>query len=179
MKFSPSFAWKFSIPEIFWYTEVFPNQIFRYSETKNFRRKNVIPPFSSIKLFETRNCLKNSRMPLRNFSVLWDKKNWLKFVICSLLSINFFSIPEIFFWKTEGFLYKAFQFDPVSQKISTKQWSFLPLLLENFRYQNFFETQKCSPTNFIGTKLFVSVLWDKKFWQNRDADPPLRKICRC
>ena len=28
--------------EIFWYTEVFPNEIFRYCETKNFERKVLI-----------------------------------------------------------------------------------------------------------------------------------------
>ena len=47
---------------------------FRHCETKNFRRKNVIPLFSSIKLFETRKFLKNSRNPLQKFSSLWDKK---------------------------------------------------------------------------------------------------------
>ena len=50
-KFSPekrdtpsslSDALNFSIPEIFWYTEVFPNENFRYCETKNFERKVVI-----------------------------------------------------------------------------------------------------------------------------------------
>ena len=32
----------FSIPEIFWYTELLPNKIFRYCQTKNFERKVVI-----------------------------------------------------------------------------------------------------------------------------------------
>ena len=130
---------------------MFPNQVFRYCETKNFRRKNVIPPFSSIKLFGTRNFLKNSRIPLRNFPVLWDKKFGLKIVICPLLSIKIYSIPKIFFWKTEGFVYKAFRFGPVRQKVSTKPWSFPPPLLENFRYPKFSDTPKCSPTNFFGT----------------------------
>ena len=56
------------------------HEIFRHCETKHFRRKNVIPPFSSIKLFETKNFSKNSRIPLRKFSVQWDKnfdrKSW-------------------------------------------------------------------------------------------------------
>ena len=85
------------------------HEIFRHCETKNFPRKNVIPPsmhkifrypkfsealkgcprnfsalwyqkfstdkrdtpFSFIKLFETKNFLKNSRIPLRKFSALW------------------------------------------------------------------------------------------------------------
>ena len=48
------------------------HEIFWHCETKNFRRKNVIPPFSSIIFFETKNC-KNSRISLRKFSALWDK----------------------------------------------------------------------------------------------------------
>ena len=32
------------IHEIFWYTEVFSNEIFRYPVTKNFEREFVIPP---------------------------------------------------------------------------------------------------------------------------------------
>ena len=30
--------------KFFWFTEVFPNEIFRYCETKNFERKVVLPP---------------------------------------------------------------------------------------------------------------------------------------
>ena len=36
------------------------HQIFWLYETKIFRRENVIPPFSSIKLFETEIFLRNS-----------------------------------------------------------------------------------------------------------------------
>ena len=213
-----------------WSTKGFPYEIFRHCETKKFRRKNMIPPFSSIKLFETRNFLKNSRIPLRNFSALWDIKISTENRDMPPLIHKFISIPKIV-WKTEMFLYKAFCFGPVRQKISTKPWcppsyawkfsipeffrntevlwnilvqwdknfstenrdtsppplihkifslpekifwntewfpgeifrscelkkfstkpwSFVPPLLENFRYQNSFETQKCSPMNFIGT----------------------------
>ena len=34
-------GWNFLLPEILWYTEVFPNEIFCYCETKNFERKVV------------------------------------------------------------------------------------------------------------------------------------------
>ena len=37
-----------------------PHKIFWHCETKTFRRQNVIPPFSSIKLFETEIFLRNS-----------------------------------------------------------------------------------------------------------------------
>ena len=50
------------------------HKFFWHCQTKNFRRKNVIPPFSSIKHFETKNFLKNSRISLRKFSALWDKR---------------------------------------------------------------------------------------------------------
>ena len=40
----PFLCRNFSLPEIFWFTEVFPNEIYRYSETKSFERKVVIPP---------------------------------------------------------------------------------------------------------------------------------------
>ena len=43
---SPSFAWKFSIPELFRNTEVFSYEFYWHSETKNFRRKILIPPLS-------------------------------------------------------------------------------------------------------------------------------------
>ena len=113
--------------------------------------KRNTPPLWCFKNFDTRNFLIHGSVPQPSFSVLWDKKFWLKIVICPLLSIKIYSIPKSFFWNTEGFLYKAFRFGPVRQKISTKPWSFPPPLLENFRYQNSFETQKCFPTNFIGT----------------------------
>ena len=83
-------------------------------------------PFSSIKLFETKNfSQKNSRILLRKFSALWDIK------------------------------------------ISTEKRDKPPLFQIFFRYQKISGKQKGS-----FTKLFVSVLWDKKFRQNRDAPPP-------
>ena len=103
------------------------HEIFRHCETKNFRRKNVIPPFSSMKLFETRNFLKNSRIPLRNFSALWD------------ISTEDRDMPLLIH----------------ERKI---------LFMNFFRYRKISGKQKGSFTN-----LFVSVLWDKKFRQNRDA----------
>ena len=41
---SPSFAWKFSIPDFFWNTEVFSYEFYRQCETINFQRSLVIPP---------------------------------------------------------------------------------------------------------------------------------------
>ena len=91
------------------------NENFRHCETWRFRRKNVIPPFSSKKLFETWNFLKNSGIPSRNFSALWDIKISTGNRDMSPPIHNFFAIPEIS-WKTESFLYKEFRFSPVRQK---------------------------------------------------------------
>ena len=57
---SPSYAWKFSMKEFFWNTKVFSNKFFRYSETKQFRRKIVIPVLC-IKFFNTPNFLTHWR----------------------------------------------------------------------------------------------------------------------
>ena len=52
-----------------------PYEIFRYRETKNFRRKIVILPSPLINNFSIPvNFLKHRRVPLQSFSVLWDKK---------------------------------------------------------------------------------------------------------
>ena len=85
-------------------------EILRHCETIIIRRKNVTPhpppPFSSIKLFVTRIFLKNSRIPLRNFSALGDIKNSTenRDTPSSFRPPPsypyFFSIPE-FFWYTD------------------------------------------------------------------------------
>ena len=96
------------------------HEISRHCETKNFRRKNVIA-LLCMKFFDSPKFLKNCRIPLRNFSALWDLKISTEDRDMPPLVHNFFSMPEIF-WKTEGFLYKAFRFGPVRQKNSMKPW---------------------------------------------------------
>ena len=54
--------------------ERFAYEFIRYCETKQFRRKIVIPPLLSLTFLDTRNVLKHRRVPLRNLLVLWDKK---------------------------------------------------------------------------------------------------------
>ena len=88
-------------------------------------------PFFNHIFFETKNFLKNSRISLRKFSALWDIKISTGNRDMPPLIQNFFSIPENF-RKTEGFLYKAFRFGPVRQKVPTKPWC-PPPLHENFR----------------------------------------------
>ena len=178
------------------------HEIFWHCETKNFRRKNVIPPFSSIIFFETKNFFKNSRISLRKFSALWDIKISTGNRDMPPLIHKNFSIPENF-RKTEGFLYKAFRFGPVRQKVPTNPWC-PPPMHENFRWKNFSEAPKCSPMKYFNTvrqklrrkivippplsKLFrypnllqqeriplqnFSTLWDKKISiENLETPPP-------
>ena len=68
----PSYAWKFSMKEFFRSTKVFSNEIFQYSETKTPTENRDSPPLS--KLFRYPNLLQQERIPLQNFSALWDKK---------------------------------------------------------------------------------------------------------
>ena len=88
---------------------------------KNFNGKAWYPPFSTIKHFETKNFLKNSRIPLRNFSALWDIKISTENRDMPPLTQKFFSIPESFL-KTEGFLYKDCRFGPLRKKNSAESW---------------------------------------------------------
>ena len=107
------------------------------------------PPSSSIKLFETKNFLKKSRIPLRKFSALWDIKISTENRDKPPLIHKFFSIPENF-RKTEGFLYKAFRFGPVRQKISTKPWCPAPSYAWKFSIKKISESLKCSPMKYFG-----------------------------
>ena len=127
-------------------------------------RKNVIPPFSSIIFFETKNFFKNSRISLRKFWALWDMKISTGNRDMPPLIHKFFSIPENF-RKTEGFLYKAFRFGPVRQKVPTNPWC-PPPMHENFRWKNFSEAPKCSPMKYFNSET-------KTPTENRDSPPPL------
>ena len=69
LKLPPSFAWNFSIPEFFRNAEGF-YEFYRRWETKIFQRSLVISPLWCIKFSETQ----IRRVPLRNFSALWNKK---------------------------------------------------------------------------------------------------------
>ena len=73
------------------------------------------------KTFWNKNFLKSSRIPLRKFSAVWDMKISTENRDMPPLIHSSFSIPENF-RKTEGFLYKAFRFGAVRQKVPTKPW---------------------------------------------------------
>ena len=119
-------------------------------------------PFFIHIFFEIKNFLKNSRFSLRKFSALWDIKFSTGNRDMPPLIHKFFSIPENF-RKTEGFLYKAFRFGPVRQKVPTKPWC-PPPMHENFRWKNFSEAPKCSPMKYFNTVR-------QKPTENRDSPP--------
>ena len=142
------------------------HEIFWHCETKNFRRKNVIPPFSSIKHFETTNFLQNSRIPLRKVSALWDKRISTETCDKPPLIHKFVSKTEIFSW-TEWFFYKIFRFGPVRQKISNKTVTPRPrLCMKTFDKRNFLKHQSFLQWNFL-------VQWDKNFDGKSWYPPPL------
>ena len=147
---SPSYAWKFSMKEFFWNTKVFSNKIFRYSETKNFRRKIVIP-LLCIKLFDTPNFLKHwsgAQQILRHCETKTFRRENV--------------IPPI--------KHKVFWYSKISEtlngcprnfsalwdkKLSTEGYA-TPIMQKIVRYPNFSETLKGCPPNF-------SALWDQNF----------------
>ena len=166
---------------------------------KSFDGKTWYPLFSSIKLFEAKNFLKNSRTPFRKFSALWDLKNSNENRDTCPLIDKLFSILENF-RKTEGFFYKAFRFGPVRQKkpwcppsyawkFSIKEffWNTKAFSNEIFRY---IETKTSTENrdNPLSIKYFslpeifwntewlpgevFSVLWDKKIFDKTVKLPP-------
>ena len=154
------------------------HEIFRHCEIKNFGRKNVIAPFSCIKLFETRIFLKNSRIPLRNFSSLWD----IKFSTENRdtpsplppppLIHNFFSIPD-FFWYTDQKGSPTKFFSTETKKISTQNCEINLWSIKSFdpRKPEISDTLKVSPTKFFGT--VRQTFFDGKSWYSLRPSPLL------
>ena len=136
------------------------HEVFRHCETWNFRRKTWYPQIC-IKFFATPNFLKHSREAREFF---WHcEAQIFRRKTCSFHPQNF-SKPETFS-KTVGLPYENFRHWE-TYKFRLKN-VICPLLSINFfRYQKVSGKQKGS-----FTKNFVSVLWDKKNRQNRDAPP--------
>ena len=86
--------------------------------------KIVISPLLCMKIFDTRVLLKPGRVPLRNFSILWDKKFEGKSWYPPLLSIKFFDTRN--FLKQKGS--PTIFFGSVRQKFFNRK-SWYPSLL--------------------------------------------------
>ena len=124
-------------------------EIFRHCETKIFRSKNVIRAFSSIKFFETRNFLKNSKIPLRNFSALWDI-NFQRNIVIPHKCKKFFDTPNFLKdWRDAHEIFRHCE-----TKTFRRENVIPPSMHRVFQYPNFSETLKGCPRNF-------SALWDQ------------------
>ena len=142
---------------------------FRYSETKTFRRRNLIPPslmhkiFRYPKLFDTPKC-----SPTKFFGTLRQKIFEGVFDTApypTFLSIIFFRYQK-FSETKKGSLTKFF--GTVRQQVFYRKSWYSPLRHKLFRYPKFSETQTGSSTKFFGT--VRQKFFDGKSWYSR---PPL------
>ena len=149
-------------------TEGFFYEMFRYCETKQFRRKivNTAPSLIS-NIFRYPELMEHKRIPLQNFSALWDKKFLTENLDTppSLLSINFFATGNFLKHSTDGF------FNEIFRQCETKDFWQKSSLSPPFLSIKFFET-----INFVKHKRVPlrndSVLWDKTILsQSRDYRP--------
>ena len=116
------------------------------------------PPLSILTFFDTRNVLKNRRVPLRNFSVLWDKnfdmKSWYSLPPSPpLLSIKVFDTRNFVKHRRSPLRSFSVLWDN-SFSIENRD---IPLLSIKF-----FDTRIFSPTKFFGTlrqQIFYRKSW--------------------
>ena len=160
---APSCAWKFSIKVIFWNTKVFSYEIFCYSETKTFRRKNLIPPLLSIKCFSFPDFLWNTEwFHGENFAVLWVKKIFNKTMKLPPSFAWKISIPE-FFRNTEKFSHELYRHCEL--RIFQRSLVKFPSYAYNFAVHGI----------FWNTEVFLNeIFWycvTKRFWR-RNVIPP-------
>ena len=151
-------SWRFSIAALFWHTEVFPNEIFRHRD-KKISTENRDIPFFCINPFDTWHLKRSETLDgsSRNFSVLWDKKNRRKTVIC----IKVFEIPKSLKLRSsyrEIFAYCG------TKKLDWRTW-FSVLMHRKFRYPKFSGRLKRLPTQIVSTVM-------PKKNNGKSRDPP-------
>ena len=130
---------------------------------QNLRRKNVIPLFWSIKLFETRKFLNSSRIALQNFSTLRHKNFGWKSWYAPSYPYIFFDTRK--FPENRRVPLQRFSFRSCETKNSDKT-VMTPPMHEIFRLKKFLKHQSVLQWK-------ISVPWDKKFsTENRDNPPP-------
>ena len=105
---------------------------------KIFRRKSLIPRFSSIKTFRNQKVSKNSRIPVQKFLALWDIQLWAE--ICDT-----------------RIMHKFFQYPKFSETLKGFPRNFSALWDKNFLTENC-DTLLC--INNFHTRIFL------KHWRN-------------
>ena len=185
-------------------TEGFLYKAFRFGPVRQkiSTKPRCPPPLLCMKVFDKRIFLKHQSVLQWNISVQWDKnfdgKSW-----SPLLSIKYFSLPEIF-WNTEWFPGEVFSvlwdkknFDKTVKLPPSFAWKFsIPEFFRNtegfsYEFYRYCETdfstefsdipflciKFCDSRNFLIHRSVpqrnFSVLWDKKFWTKSDTPPPL------
>ena len=135
-----------------WNTKGLIYEVFRHCETKNFRRKLVIPPIMH-KIFRYPKFSETLKGSPWNFSALWDKKFSTENLDTPPPLVQTFSIPEIIATVKDS---PTEIFGTVRQKKSTENRD-ITLWSIKFFDPRINETLKDSPL------LNFSALWDKKF----------------
>ena len=130
------------------------------TETKLFWRKILIPaPFLNPNIFRYQK-FSETRVSLRNFSLLWDKifdiKSWYSLPPSPLLSIKFSDTRN--FAKHRRFPLRSF-FGTLRQQIFYRKSWYSPLWHKIFQYVKLSETQKGSSTKWFGTE--TKLFWRK------------------
>ena len=136
-----------------------------------------------MKIFDQRIFLKHQSVLQRNIMVQSDKnfspekRDTPKYFLDKKGGSYLKNIFESRDFLKQRMVFRQSFFGPVRKKILKKLWSFPPRLLEKFRYQNPFETQKGFSTNFIGTvrqRIFNGIQWYPLF-MHKNFDT--RKFC--
>ena len=145
---SPYYALNFSMPQVFWHIEKFPKKFFSTVRQKIFERKHDTSLSYLQFFFHTRSFLKHRRVPLQSSSSRsCETENFWQNREAPLLCMKIFETRNFSKHRRVPVRILSALWD---NKISTQN-SDIPLLEKFFWYPKFFETLKCSPTNFFGT----------------------------
>ena len=135
------------------------HDIFRHCETKNFRRKLVIPPIMH-EIFRYPKFSETLKGCPRHFSALWDEKFSTETCDTPLLCIKFFDTPNFLkYWRDAHDIFRHCETKNFRRKLVIP-----PIMHKIFRYPKFSETLKGCPRHF-------SALWDEKF-STENCDTP-------
>ena len=141
------------------------NFLIRLRQKNSNEKSWYTPPLLSLEFCDSRIFLMHRRVPPRNFSVLWDNKNFWQITVISFFMHKIFLIHEIF-WNNGRCRYEFF---------GTETWIFqreVLILIFPLLSFKFFDSR-----NFLNHRRVllrsVLVLWNKKFRRKIMIHPPL------